>query len=55
MARKKAPRRHQPRLNPAITPLAITREIRAVAAAGAEKARRCAELAAASEPAAPEA
>lgn len=48
MARKKAPTRHRPHLDAAIDVLAIARETRAIAVAGAESARRYAELAAAS-------
>lgn len=54
MERKKLPARYQPRLNPLAEALQIAKEGRVLAAASAEKARRYAELAAASGPAEPE-
>jgi|GEM_PF-1291698 len=55
MARKKLPARYQPYPNPLAESLRVAKEGRVLAAASAEKARRYAELAAASGPVEPEA
>jgi len=55
MARNKTPKLHEPHLNPLVLELMIANEGRVLAAASAARARRYAELAAASGPAKPEA